>query len=226
MDVLATRNLTYLHDSGKETEVTLTVFVPVLTERGDWKCEFQFSPPNTRRAVHVYGVDFIQALLGCLGVARGYVEHPTEDRTSWQGMSHSGLPWHQTKPEGYQPPPLPTPEENPGTLDILTTGRLGIANGDNDVRELVLVVYRPICSLEGTWKCAFAFGTAANESVRYGVGVDFIEAFLDALVLARVAYEAMVPARGEHPESSEFEGVRFLPFKVGREYAIERLRHR
>lgn len=224
MEVLATRTIKYRHDSGKETDVTLTVFVPFLMERGDWKCQFKFSPPDSQRPVHVYGMDFVQALLGCLSVARGYIEHPTEERTSWQGMMHSGLPWHHEKPAGYQRPQIPAPEVNPGNLEILTKVRLGIPHGDNDVHELILIVYRPFAVHETRWKCAFAFGAGVDEPVRYGVGADFIEAILDALALARVTYESMVPAEWQ-PESDEFDSVQFWPHKIGREYFTEPSKH-
>jgi hypothetical protein len=87
------------------------------------------------------------------------------------------------------------------------------------VREVILTVYRPLCVKEGTWKCAFAFGTAPSDPVRYGVGADFIEALLDALAMARSTYETLVPA-GWEPESVGLVGVEYLPHRIGREYFI------
>jgi hypothetical protein len=221
VNVLATRTIQYRTDSGAVRDVILTVFEPSKAGVDDWRCGFQFHPPSNQRIIKVGGADCIAALLCCLSVARGYVEHPTEDRTSWQGMSHAGLPWHNELSEGYQPPDIPAPEANPGNLDILATRRLGVPDASGGVREVILTVYRPIRVQDETWECAFAFGTAASEPVRYGVGADFIEALLDALAMARVAYRAMVPAEWEAPESEGFESVQFLPYKVGRAYSTE-----
>jgi hypothetical protein len=92
-------------------------------------------------------------------------------------------------------------------------------------RELVLTVYRPLCMEEAKWNCAFAFGAGANEPVRYGVGTDFIEALLDALALARITYESMIPAEWQPPESSQLDSVHFWPHKIGREYFTEPSRY-
>jgi hypothetical protein len=215
---LATRTIQCRTDSGTVKDVVLTVFEPVRAN-DEWQCAFRFHPPENQRPFTMRGDDCISALLGCLRVARGYVEHPNEERTSWQGMSHSGLPWHNDLPEGYQPPTVQEPEEYSGNLEILGTRRLGVPHGENEISEMVLTVYKPFCD-ESKWKCAFAFGTGANLPVRFGFGEDFIEAFLDALSLARVAYKAMVPPGWEPPESSDFASVQFLPFKIGREYSI------
>lgn len=64
-------------------------------------------------------------------------------------------------------------------------------------------------------------GAGATEPVRYGKGADFIEALLDALVLARVTYESMVPAQWKPPESSDFDSMQFWPHKIRREYFTE-----
>lgn len=218
---LATRTIQYRMDSGTVTDVVLTVFEPVRTNDDEWQCTFRFHPPENRRSITLRGPDCISALLACLVVARGYVEHPSEERTSWQGLSHSGLPWHNEIPHDYQPPQIPAFEKNEGNLDILATSRVGVPHGD-DIRELILTVYRPICTERGSWKCAFAFGTATNEPVRYGLGVDFLESLLDALAMARVTYETMIPLKWEPPKSSELDCVRFWPYKVDRAYSIER----
>ena len=221
VNILATRTIQYRTDRDTVKDVVLTVFEPVRASEDEWQCAFRFHPPENRRAITLRGHDCISALLACLVVARGYVEHPSEERTSWQGMSHSGLPWHNDIPEGYQPPPIPVLEENPGNLDVLTTRRFGVPH-DDDIRELVLTVYRPIYTERGSWKCAFAFDTAPNKPVRYGSGLDLIEALLDALAIARVAYEAMIPAEWAPPESSDLDTGRFLPYKIGRAYSIKR----
>jgi hypothetical protein len=221
MEVLATRVLQYRSDSGAETDVTLTVFAPFKTERDDWKCEFQFSPPSNQRLMHAYGVDYLQALLGCLSVARGYIEHPEEQRSSWQGMFHSGLPLHEEKPASYQPPDVPSPEANPGNLEVLTTRRLGYPDEGGVERDLILTVYKPFQAEGETWKCGFSFGPPESASIRYGVGADFIEALLDAFALARVTFEAMVPKGWVAPESEGLHDCADLPYKVGRSFGTD-----
>lgn len=221
MDVLATRVLKYRYDDGDEIDVVLTVFVPFKTERDDWKCGFQFSPPANQRVLYVYGVDFIQALLDCLKVARGYVEHPTEDRSSWQGMSHSGLPWHADKPASYHPPDVPPPEEAPLDLKVLTARELICPDEAGAASALVLTVYAPIQTNDQAWKCAFALGPPDCMQVRYGLGADFIEALLHALALARAAYERMVPSGWVAPESRELFDASSLPYNIGRSYWTE-----
>lgn len=136
-------------------------------------------------------------------------------------MMHSGPPWHHEKPEGDQPPQIPAPEVNSGNLEILTKVRLGIPHGDNYARELILIVYRPFAANETKWQYAFALGAGANEPVRYAIGADFIEALLDTLALVRVTYEAMIPAKWQPPEFSDFDSVQFWPHKIGRNYFTE-----
>ncbi|MDI1433226.1 DUF6968 family protein [Polyangium sorediatum] len=221
MAVLTTRVLQYRSDNGVVKDVTLTVFTPRKTDQDDWECGFQFSPPPNQRTIHVRGVDAIQALLSCLTVARSYIEHPTEERSSWQGMVHAGLPRFAEKPEAYQPPTVPPFEENPGGLEPLAVGILGCPDETGRARALALTVYKPLRADDGTWKCAFVLGSPVDEPVRHGMGDDFIEALLDGLALARATYEAMIPEGWEVPLSDEFLEPTFLPYKEGRSYAME-----
>lgn len=225
MDVLTTREIQYTDDNGEERNVVLTIYTPHAQVDRSWRGAFAFGPPIARlngKTIPSGGVDFIQCFLCSVEVARGYLMgSDLAKRVHWHGMRHFGLPFHAERPVDYQPPPLPAVEVNPGNLEILTKVRRGIPHGDNDVRELILIVYRPFAADETKWKCAFAFGGGANEPVRYGVGADFIEALLDALALARVTYESMLPAKWEPPESSDFDSVQFWPHKIGREYFTE-----
>lgn len=224
MNVLTRRTIQHRTDSGAAADVVLTVFEPFQESASFWRCGFQFEPPSNQRIIKAGGYDAIAALLACLTVARGYIEHPSEDRTTWQGMSHSGLPWHSTMPDGYQPPDIPPLEVNPENLSILATRRLGTPDESDGVRELMLTVYKPFQVDEKTWKCAFALKAACNDNVRYGVGADFIEALLDALAMARTTYLGMVPPQWEAPESEGFGDVHFLPYRIGRAYSIDRTR--
>jgi hypothetical protein len=224
MNVLTRRTIQYRTDSDAIMDVVLTVFEPFQEGADFWRCGFQFEPPSNHRVVKVGGYDAIAAILSCLTVARGYVEHPSESRTTWQGMPHSGLPWHNRIPEGYQPSDVPPVEAYPGNQTILAKRRLGIPDDSGGVRELTLTVYRPFQVDEKTWKCAFALETTPAGSVRYGAGADFIEALLDALAMARTAYMGMVPPQWEAPESEGFGDIRFLPYRIDRAYSIDRAR--
>jgi hypothetical protein len=226
MDVLATREFQYTDDHGEERNVLLTIFTPYaqVDERG-WRGAFAFGPPIARlngKTIPSGGVDFLQCFLCAVEVARGYLMgSDLAEYVHWQGMRHFGLPWHHPKPEGYQPPPIPPSEANPGNLEVLTQVRLPIPYGENDVHELILSVYRPSAADQTKWTCAFAFGPGTNEPVHYGIGADFIEALLDALAIARVTYESMVPEAWRPRGLDEFDGVEFWPYKMGREYFTE-----
>lgn len=224
MNVLAKRTIQYLTDSGAVKDVVLTVFEPFQEDATFWRCGFQFEPPSNQRIIKPGGYDAIDAILTCLTVARCYVEHPSENRTTWQGMEHLGLPWHDKIPDGYQPPDVPPLEADPGNLSIMATRRLGMPDDSGGVCELMLAVYRPFQVDETTWKCAFVLETSPSGRVRYGVGSDFIEALLDALATARTAYVGMVPPQWEAPESEGFGDVHFLPYRIERAYLIDRTR--
>lgn len=224
MDVLTTREIQYTDDNGEERNVVLTIYTPYAQVDRGWRGAFAFGPPIARlngKTIPSGGVDFIQCFMCSVEVARGYLMgSDLAKRVHWHGMRHFGLPYYAERPVDYQAPQIPASEVNPGNLEILTKVRLGIPHRDNEVHELILIVYRPFAADETKWKCAFAFGAGANEPVRYGIGADFIEALLDALALARVTYEAMVPAEWQ-PESDEFDSVQFWPHKIGREYFTE-----
>jgi len=221
MNVLATRTIQGRTDAGTVESLVLTVFEPYQERADVWRCAFSVSPPSRERLIKAGGADAIGALLGYFTVARGYLEHPSESRTTWQGMFHSGLTWYRRIPEGYQPPEVPAREPNPGNKPILAIRRLGVPDEMGETRELMLTVYRPFSVDEQTWRCGFAVSTGA-EDVRYGVGADFIEALLDALAMARLVCRAMIPSEWVAPEWDGFETVEFLPYKVGREYSIDK----
>lgn len=224
MNVLAKRTIQYLTDSGATRDVTLTVFEPFQEDVTSWRCGFQFEPPSNQRMIKPGGYDAIDAILTCLTVARRHVEHPSENRTTWQGMEHLGLPWHDKIPEEYQPPDIPPVEPNPGNLSILATRRLGTPDDSCGVRALMLSVYKPFQIDENAWKCAFALEATPGDTVRYGGGADFVDALLDALAMARAVHVGMVPPQWEAPESEGFGEVHFLPYRIGRAYLIDRTR--
>lgn len=217
MDVLATRTLIYRDKNGDEREVVLTVFMPFKIERDDWKCGFVFSPPIQRKPVYLYGVDFIQAFLGCLEVARGYFEGTDlNGRTHWQGMLDCGLPWRAERPASWRPSEIPSPESDLGDMTVLATRSLGYPDENGTERELLLTVFAPFQADGEIWKCGIRFGPPLNSAVYCGVGADYIEALLDGLATARILYEAQVPKAWE-PEG-DLHTCSDLPYKIGRSF--------
>lgn len=71
---------------------------------------------------------------------------------------------------------------------------------------------------DGRWKCGFAFDAKDTSTIRYGIGDDWIQAFLDAAAMIRVVYEAMLP-QGWKPRDGI--GLGMLPYKMGRGYFID-----
>lgn len=216
MDVLATRSLSYRNKNGDEREVVLTVFMP-FAEHDRWTCGFVFSPPIHRKTVYLYGVDFIQAFLGCLEVARGYLEGTElNGRTHWQGMLDCGLPWRAERPASWGPADIPPPETDPRDTTTLATRSLTYPDEHGTERELVLTVFAPFQAEDEIWKCGIRFGPPLNSPIYCGVGADYIEALLDGLATARVIYEAQVP-QGWEPEG-DLHTCSDLPYKIGRSF--------
>ncbi|UQA56221.1 DUF6968 family protein [Polyangium aurulentum] len=219
MDILATRILNYSDENGSEKALVFTVFEPAEAEHGDWACSYDFDPPISRRNVVARGVDFIQAFLHCLVIARSYME-TTQGSGSlrWQGMRDCGLP--ESGDSSCPPLEIPATEDDPGGLEILATRKLGIPDENGLVREAVLVVYRPLQESADRWRCGFAFGPDEVARVRYGTGADAIEALLDALSLARTAFDTMVPKGWAPSEEAELLDCSDLPCKIGRSFRV------
>jgi len=213
MDVLTTRVLSHQDKNGDERELILTVFMPFEAEDEMWKCGFVFGLPITQKVYYGVGADFLQALMGCLKIARGYIEG---SRAHWQGMLDFGLPWHAERPASWSPPDVPPPEVNPGNLDILSSRRMGYPDESGAERELLLTVFMPFKAEGEKWKCGFTFGPPRSSPIHYGVGEDFIEAFLDGLAMARVIFEQKVP--GGWVRSRDLDALCEVPYKIGRSF--------
>ena len=85
--------------------------------------------------------------------------------------------------------------------------------------ELLLTIFVPFKAEGEAWKCGFTFGPLGSESIRYGLGEDFIEALLDALAMARGIYEGRVPKGWGW--SGELQDCGDLPYKIGRSFLTE-----
>jgi hypothetical protein len=124
MDVLTTRTLRYTDESGGEAEkeVVLTIFAPFEKDHWDWVCMFDFEPPIKPSNPRARGLDLIGAFVYGLIYARLYFETTSWSRTGhWQGLRDCGLPMKAEGPLQYQPPEVPPPEDNPGTLEVFAT---------------------------------------------------------------------------------------------------------
>lgn len=221
MNVLATRTLIFTDDKNFKKEVPLTVFVPFEAEDAMWKCGFVFGPPIERKIAYGVGADFLQALVGCLQVARGYFESTDlSGRAHWDGMVDCGLPWHKAEPAPLSAPgDVPPADREAGTIEVLATRGLSYSDENGNERDLRLTIFAPFKAEGEMWRCRFTFGPPLNASLRYGSGADFLEALLDALAMARA-----------HLETTDLKGrVHFggmdncgLPYKIGRSFWMER----
>jgi len=91
--ILAVRILTYRHDDGTEQDLHLRVGMPYVAKGPVWKCGFELGPPLNITGREGYGVDALQALLACLGIARASIDgSPLKGRVHWGGMFSCGLP--------------------------------------------------------------------------------------------------------------------------------------
>src|SRR5690349_21697624 len=188
MDILATRVLSYPEENGDKKVLVLIVFLPFQAE--DWRCRFAFDPPIIRKDVDAAGVDYIQAFVECVTIARIFLEntHPFR-QADCHGMFDCGLPAFGEKPASSVPPGLPRPEANPESMEVLTTRAVRYPDENGTERELLLTVFAPFGAENKIWKCGFTFGPPLNAPLRYGVGADFIEALLDCLAMARATFE-------------------------------------
>jgi len=221
MTVLTTRTLQFRDEHGNDAPVILTIFEPTQDGNNGWRCIFDFEPPIKPRNAAGRGVDWIQAFTVALRFARLYFETTNWSRTGhWHGMRHLGLPDSATDSPMHGPGEIPQLEKRIESLDVIATRPLGFPDENGGLREVVLTIYAPFVTQEGSWKCAFSFDPLDAGSIRYGAGADFIEAFLDALAVARRVFESMIPA-GWTGSEDLFDCAAF-PIKSGRAFHISR----
>jgi hypothetical protein len=222
MDVLATRVLSYLDDNGNDSQLILTIFTPFKAKEYQWKCAFVFGQPIDGKVEYGVGIDFIQAFLNCVQIARGYFEG-TElfGRCHWQGMLDCGLPWHTANAASLGPDDIPLPDESAESMDVLTIRAVGYRDESGE-REFLLTVFVPFKAEDEVWKCGFTFDPPPSATIRYGVGADSIEALLDGLAKARATFEGTAP-KGWKPSEEAFDCNDF-PYKIGRSFWTERAR--
>lgn len=221
METLAQRELTY-DDNGASGRVLLTVFQPSESDRGVWKGRFAVGPPIQTNAIAVAGIDYIQAILGSLQVACGYLRgSKLRGRVQWHGVENFGLPWPSESYAALPSDELPPMEENPGGLRVLATRALGYPDDHGVEIEIPLTVFVPFDTGSGSWKCGVALGATEGLSIRYGVGVDYIEALLHALAIARAAFDEIAGHRVLIDESLDLLDCTGFPVKAGRAFWLD-----
>ena len=223
MDILAQRAFGYTDKNGYSGEVVLTIQMPYPTEHNGvplWKADYMFGPPIAK-GHHAVGVDFIQAFLCALQIARGYLTgHYPDGRVQWQGRIDCGLPFFTNA----QPPltaEIAAEEPNQGTLQCIATRELGYRDEQGITQTALLSVFTPISEEGHIWKCGIAIDHVENAPLRYGRGADPIEAILDALAMARLVFSSRV-AKGTLLNEGDLLDCEDFPEKVGREFWIHR----
>jgi hypothetical protein len=208
MEILTTRTLHYSDNNGDEKELVLTIFVPVEEGPLSWKCDFAFEPPLWRQLPSGDGVDFLQAFVSCLQIARAYLEaSKLGGRVHWEGMADCGLPGRDGR--------LPLPK-----LPVLTTRKLSYPDDKGGERELLLTVFVPFKEdgEDGLWKCGFILGPPLNTPASYGFGKDYAEALLDCLAIVRSVHDGIEPKSQVH--SGDLHTCSDFPYTKGRSYRM------
>lgn len=223
MDILAERAFGYTDKGGNSGEVVLTIQMPYATEHhgvSRWKVDFLFGPPIVK-GHHAVGVDFIQAFLCALRIARSYLTgYYPEGCVQWQGQADCGLPF-STNVQPSCAAQIPDEEPNEGTLHRIATRELGYRDEHGITQTATLSIFAPTSDGVDSWKCGIAINHVENAPLRYGRGADAIEAILDALAIARAVFSSMV-ANGSLLNDSDLLDCEDFPHKVGQAFSLYR----
>lgn len=221
-NVLTTRTLGFLDPYAEPKEIVLTIFQPTQDEHSEWKVVFQFSPPCRQKVMYARFDNLACALTAALTIASAYLQGTDLwGRLHWLGQTDCGLPDTRQRPASYQPPPLPPLELNPGNLKLFAMMMLPrpTETGEEDADKLLIFTPTP-SSTSPCWTCGFTFDSTSDAALRYGRGDDFIEAFLDALTMARLVHETKL-TQGFRANSKNEPGSSRLPYKIGRSYGLD-----
>lgn len=225
MDVLAKRAFVYTDKRGNSGEVVLTIQRPYLTEHNGvpiWKGDYVFGPPIAK-SHHAVGVDFIQVFVCALQIARGYLMgYYPDGRVLWQGRIDCGLPF-STDAQPSNAAEIADEEPNEGTVKRIATRELGYQDEHGITQTATLSLFAPISDGAHAWKCGIAIDYTENAPLRYGRGADAIEAILDALAIARLAFSSMV-ANGSLLNEGDLLDCEDFPQKVGQAFWLPKAR--
>lgn len=87
-------------------------------------------------------------------------------------------------------------------MNVLSTRTLSWSDGAEN-KELALTIFTPFEVNEYHWKCGFVTDPPIRPQVVYGVGIDFLHAFVECLRVARLHFETFERWRRLH-----WEGMR------------------
>lgn len=221
---LATRTLAYVDHNGTMQNVVM-VLVKRVEDNGAWKIGLRIDEPISWE-LYLSGDDVLETIITILATwwARLFIGGmPLANNIRWidglgQESFNCGLPALRERSPNWTAPEISPEERNPGNLEILSESTVPFPDPMGIERERPLFVFVPAQMVDGRWKCAFAFDDKNAAPIRYGIGDDWIQSFLDAAAMVRVIYEATLP-EGWRPR--EGIGLGRFPYRVGRGYFID-----
>jgi hypothetical protein len=224
MAILTTRALTYKDDAdGVMKDVVMTLFTR-LDDKGNVRAGLRFGAPInwemlhpldglTHQIIYVMAFWWVRLFRSGMKLANNIRWVDGGGRESF----NCGLPALRKRPADWVAPEIPAIEKNPGNLEVLEELTVSFPDQSGVEYARPLFVFMPQQLDEKHWKCGFAFD-AKDAPVRYGVGDDWIQSFLDATAMMRVVYDASLPEGWiEH----EVITLHRLPYKMGRGYFID-----
>jgi hypothetical protein len=224
MTILTSRTLTYRdHSDDAMKDVAMTLFTH-LDDDGNVRAGLRFGSPINWEMVHPLD-DLIQQIICILNFwwVRLFRSGMTlANNIRWvdgQGKEsfNCGLPALRRRPDTWVAPEIPPMEKNPGNLEVLSELSVSFPDASGIEYGRPLFVFMPRQIDEMHWKCGFSFD-AKDAPVRYGVGDDWIQSFLDAAAMMRVVYDASLPQGWSNHEAIKLDR---LPYKMGRGYFMD-----
>lgn len=223
MRTLTTRTLHYLDEQGVMQEVSMSL-VDFVDDEGSRRIQLRFGAPFPWKQT-LLADDVLHALIYVMSawwvrLFRGGMKLANNVRwVDGRGKEsfNCGLPALRKRPADWVAPEIPPTENNPGNLEVLSELAVSFPNSEGVEYGRPLFMFMPQRIDENHWKCAFAFDSK-DAPVRYGVGDDWIQSFLDAAAMMRVVYDASLPQGWSNQEAIDL--FRF-PYKMGRGYFID-----
>ncbi|MBK9266576.1 MAG: hypothetical protein IPM54_43160 [Polyangiaceae bacterium] len=224
MTTLTTRTLHYVDTDGVMKYVVMTLFTR-LDDDGNVRAGLRFGPPINwemlhprddlvLQIVHILAFWWVRLFRSGMKLANNIRWVDGQGKESF----NCGLPAVRKRPSDWVAPEIPPPEKNPGDLTVLDELSVSFPDASGVEYGRPLFVFMPQQIDEKHWKCGFAFDAKDSGQVRYGVGDDWIQSFLDATAMMRVVYGSMLP-QGWTPRTAI--NLDRLPYKMGRGYFMD-----
>jgi len=83
-------------------------------------------------------------------------------------------------------------------MNVLTTRALSYPDERGNHKELILMVSMPLEVKEYHWNCGFVTDPPMRPQIVHGVGIDFIQAFVECLRVVRLYFETVERSRRVH----------------------------